>query len=255
MRAVRVNKLLMPALVIVALLGSVWVAKAVDLWQTSGRGQVLLDADGQPDPAGIKGWMTLADVSETYGVPLDAVYVLIGADAGLPPETAMKDLEKLVPGMEVWAVREGVAAYLAGTWAPEMGRFEPEGTSLEDHGASVPVEPTTTSQPTPTPQPAPLSTAEHLSQGGGQGRGQGEGAGSGFVLPQDGSRLPGAEIWGRMTLQEVVDYCQVPLEYLIAELGLPDDVDVHLRMSNLASQLGVEVLTVRDVVTRYQEQP
>ena len=76
MKPIRVNRFLMPFLVVLALLGSVWVAKAAGLWQTSGRGQVLLDASGQPDPAGIKGWMTLADLSETYGVPLDALYAL-----------------------------------------------------------------------------------------------------------------------------------------------------------------------------------
>jgi hypothetical protein len=261
MKAVRVNRFLMPLLVVVTLLGSVWVAKATGLWQTSGRGQVLLDASGQPDSAGIKGWMTLIDVSETYGVPLDALYVLIGADPGVPPETAMKDLEKLVPDMEVWAVREGVAAYLAGAWTPEMGRFEALGIAPEQgeaHGPGAPTavpSPTAAPAPTATPQPTPQPTGEHVPQGQGLGQGQGEGAGSGFVLPQDGSRLPGAEIRGRMTLQEVVDYCQVPLDYLIAELGLPDDVDVHLRMSNLASQMGVEVVTVRDAVTRYQEQP
>ena len=251
MTPIRVNKLLMPVLVVVALLGSVWVAKAAGLWQTSGRGQVLLDANGRPDPAGIKGWMTLADLSETYGVPLDALYVLIGAEASVPPETAMKDLEKLIPGTEVWAVREGVAAYLAGAWTPEMGRFEPDGTGPAAGEVPAHVEPTAVPQPTATPQPPPTPTGEHVPQG----QGQGEGTGSGFVLPQDGSLLPGAEIGGRMTLQEVVDYCQVPLDYLIAELGLPDDVDVHLRMSNLASQMGVEVQTVRDAVTRYQERP
>lgn len=255
MNPVRVNKYLMPVLVVVALLGSVWVAKAAGLWQTSGRGQVLLDASGQPDPAGIKGWMTLADVSETYGMPLDVLYVLIGVDAGLPPETAMKDLEKLVPDMEVWAVREGVAAYLAGTWTPEMGRYEALVSSPEGQETPAPVQPTAAPETAAVPQPAPLPTGEHVPQGEGQGQGQGEGSGSGFVLPQDGSRLPGAEIRGRMTLQEVVDYCQVPLDYLVAELGLPEDVNGGWRMSELASQMGVEVQAVRDAVTRYQEQP
>ena len=55
-----------------------------------------------------------------------------------------------------------------------------------------------------------------------------------------------------MTLQEVMDYCQVPLEYLVAELGLPDDVDTRLWMRDLANQYGIEVSTVREVVERYQ---
>jgi hypothetical protein len=252
-KPIRVNKFLMPVLVVLALLGSVWVAKAAGLWQASGRGQVLLDASGQPDPTGIKGWMTLADVSETYGVPLDALYVLLGADLTVPPETAMKDLEKLVPDMEVSAVREGVAAYLAGAWTPEMGRFAPEGTGPAAGEGPAHVEPTAVPQPTATPQSPPLPSGEHVPQG--EGQGQGEGTGSGFVLPQDGSRLAGAEIKGRMTLQEVADYCQVPLDYLLTELGLPAGVDLQLRMRDLASQMGIEVQTVRDAVTRYQGRP
>lgn len=243
MRTIQVNKYLMPVLVVVALLGSVWVAKAAGLWQTSGKGQILLDESGEPDSAGIKGWMTLDDISTSYGVPLDALYVMIGADPEVPPGTALKDLEKLVPGMEVWAVRLGVAAYQAGLWTPADGRFDGEpADNLPD--------PTPTPLPQPTPTPIPLQ--DHVP-GGGQG--QGEGSGQGYVSPKEGTLLPASEIKGRMTLQEIVDYCQVPLEILIAELGLPEDVDLELRMRDLAGQLGIEVQTVRDVVERYQASP
>jgi hypothetical protein len=248
MKPIRVNKFVMPLVVVVALLGSVWVAKAAGLWQTSGRDQVLLDESGQADPAGIKGWMTLQDVADTYGLPLEAVYALIGAGAEIPADTALKDLESLLPDMEVSLVREGVAAYLAGTWSAADGPYGAEAPEAND-GAPVDVEPTP--EPTQAPDPTVAPTAEHVPQA----QGQGDGSGSGFVLPEDGSRVPGAEIKGRMTLQEVVDYCQVPLDYLIAELGLPADVDAHLRMSELAGQFGLEVQTVRDVVSAYQAQP
>lgn len=246
MKALRVNRYLVPVLAVLALLGSVWVAKAAGAWQTSGRGQILLDESGQPDPLGIKGWMTLDDISSTYGVPLADLYVLIGATEEVPPRTALKDLEKLVPGTEVSAVRAGVAAYLAGLWEPGDGRYGDE---------EVPQElPAPTAMPTPSPEPsqapAALETAvDHVPQG------QGAGSGEGFQLPQDGSRLPGSEIKGRMTLQEVVDYCQVPLDYLVTKLGLPEDVDTSLRMRDLASQMGIEVVTVREVVDDYQAGP
>lgn len=245
MKALRVNRYLVPVLAVLALLGSVWVAKAAGAWQTSGRGQILLSESGQPDPLGIKGWMTLDDISGTYGVPLPDLYILIGATDDVPPATALKDLEKVVPGMEVSAVRAGVAAYLAGLWEAADGRFG---------GDEAPREPTlVTATPAPTPQapedPAQRTMVEHVPQG------QGAGSGEGFVLPQDGSRLPGSEIKGRMTLQEVVDYCQVPLEYLVAELGLPGDVDTALRIRDLANQMGIEVVTVREVVETYQAGP
>jgi hypothetical protein len=229
MKAIRVNKYLVPVLAVVTLLGSVWVAKAAGVWQTSGRGQVLLDEGGTADPQGIKGWMTLNDVSETYGVPLETLYCMIGASPDTSPDTALKDLEKLVPGMEVWALRAEVTAYQDGSWTLEDGQCEDR--AIEE-----------------APQPTP--TAEHVPQGAGEGRG--EGSGEGFSLPQDGSRLAGSEIKGRMTLQEVLDHCQVPLETLLAELGLPDDVDTRLWMRDLANQYGIEVGTVREVVERYQ---
>jgi hypothetical protein len=216
MRAIRVKKYLIPVFAVLTLLGSVWVAKAAGVWQTSGRGQVLLDESGQADPMGIKGWMTLNTVSETYGVPLDELYDMIGASPDVPPDTALKDLEKLVPGMEVWALREAVAAY--------QDKHREDGVVEE--------------------APQPTATPEHVPQR--------EGEGQGFSLPQDGSRLPGSQIRGRMTVQEVVDHCQVPLEYLVAELDLPDDVDTGLWMRDLASQYGIEVSTVREVVERYQ---
>jgi hypothetical protein len=188
--------------------------------------------------------MTLTGVSEAYGMPLDTLYVMIGAERSVPPETAMKVLEKLVPGMEVWAVREGVAAYPAGAWTPDMGRFDALGVLPAETQSSAPPEPTLVLQPVL----APLPTDDHIPQG------LGEGTGSGLVLPQDGSRLAGGEVRGRMTLLEVVDYCQVLVDYLLAELGLAQDVDLHLSMRDLASQIGVEIQAVRDVVTRYQEQ-
>jgi hypothetical protein len=192
---------------------------------------ILVDESGEADPQGIKGWMTLADVSSVYGVPLDALYTMLGAGPEVPPDTALKDLEKLVPGMEVWAVRAGVEAYQDGNRT---------GEAVEE-----------AAPPTPTPAPTPTPSAEeHVPLGTGEGRG--EGGGEGFALPQDGSRLPGSEIRGRMTLQEVVDYCQVPLETLIAELGLPDGTDAQLLMRDLANQYGIEVTTVREIVDRYQ---
>ena len=92
MKAIRVNKYLVPVLAVVTLLGSVWVAKAAGVWQTSGRGQVLLDESGRADPMGIKGWMTLSTVSETYGVPLETLFGMIGAGPDVPPEQLVTEV-------------------------------------------------------------------------------------------------------------------------------------------------------------------
>lgn len=208
MKAIRINGYLMPVLAVLALLGSVWIAKAAGAWQTSGRDQVMLDESGQPDPVGIKGWMTLAGVSEDYGVPLDALYTMIGAAPDLPADTPLKELEGFVPGFSVSTVRAGVAAYLDGSWSPADGPY----VVTEGEGEVA------------TPQPE-----------------------------ETGGRLPASEIKGGMTLQEVIEECQVPLDYLRTELGLPVDVDTGLALRNVAESLGIEVTVVRDAVQLYQD--
>jgi hypothetical protein len=237
MKAIRINQYVVPVLAVLALLGSVWIAQAADLWQTSGRGKVILDESGQPDPEGIKGWMTLAGVSESYGVPLDTLYTMIGAGPDLPADTELKELEGLLPSADVTTVRAGVAAYLDGSWSPADGPYGGEES--------------TQPEPTPAPTATPPPTATHTPMDSGQG--SGDGTGEGVVLPTDGSRLPASEIKGRMTLQQVVDACQVSLEYVVAELGLPADVDTGLLLRDLAGSYGIEVTAVRDVVQRYQD--
>jgi hypothetical protein len=241
MKAVRINKYILPILAVLALQGSIWIAKAAGAWQTSGRGEVMLDESGQADPEGIKGWMTLVGVSETYGIPLDALYIMIGAGPDLPAETELKELEALLPGTGVTAIRAGVAAYRDGSWSPADGPF-----SIEPDEGEAPT-PTATPAPTPASEVTPTPEALHTPQG------TGEGTGERLVLPTDGSRLPASEIKGRMTLQQVVDYCQVPLEYLVTELRLPTNIDTGLLLRDVAASYGIEVTAIRDAVQRYQE--
>ena len=249
MKAIRINKYILPVLAVLALQGSIWIAKAAGAWQTSGRGEVMLDASGQADPEGIKGWMTLAGVSETYGIPLDALHIMIGAGPDLPAETELKELEALLPGTSVTAIRAGVAAYRDGSWTPADGPYSTE----EPEGEVATPTPTATPAPTVAPAAEVTPTPEALHTPQGTGDGTGEGTSEELVLPTDGSRLPAAEIRGRITLQEVVDYCQVPLEYLVAELKLPEDVKTSLLMREIAGLYGIDVTAVRDAVQRYQE--
>lgn len=241
MKPIRVNAYFLPVLIVAALLGSYGVARIARVWQTSGRDEVLLDASGRQDPEGIKGWMTLSNVSETYGVPLDALYTMIGAGPEIAAETELKEIEGLLPGVDASTIRSGVAAYLDGSWTPADAPYG-DGKAAPAEAPEPTVVPTTG----PTSTAAPAATAEHVPQG------EGSGTGEGLTLPTDGSRLAAAAIKGRMTLQEVVDYCQVPLEYLIAELELPADVDTHILMREMLTQYGVDVTAVRDIVGTYQ---
>ncbi len=109
----KVHRYVLPLVLVASLLGSVLIAKAAGYWSTSGKTAVLLDASGQADPEGIKGWMTLADVAATYQVPEAELRGRLGLPADLPMDTALKDIEAIVSGFEVSAVRDVVTAYRA----------------------------------------------------------------------------------------------------------------------------------------------
>lgn len=70
-----------------------------------------------PLPAGevlaaseIKGWMTLRQVSEQCGVPLEELKAELGLPDGVSPDAALRDLRAQVDGFEVELVREVVTA-------------------------------------------------------------------------------------------------------------------------------------------------
>jgi len=70
-----------------------------------------------PLPAGevlaaseIKGWMTLRQVGEQCGVPLEELKAELGLPDGVSPDAALRDLRAQVDGFEVELVREVVTA-------------------------------------------------------------------------------------------------------------------------------------------------
>jgi hypothetical protein len=109
----RVHRYVLPVLLLVALLGSYAAAELTGRWITSGKEMIQLDAGGAADPAGIKGWMTLQQVSDGYNIPLDELYTRLKAPKNLAPTTALKDLESAISGFEVTLVRDQVTAYRA----------------------------------------------------------------------------------------------------------------------------------------------
>jgi hypothetical protein len=118
----KVNPFIAPAVVVVALLGSVFGAQAAGLWSTSGRTAVNLR---QMAPADIKGWMTLQQVSEGVGIPHDELYALAGVPADVPATTALKELEKLAPGFEVSSLRDALAEYVERRASPTPAESAP----------------------------------------------------------------------------------------------------------------------------------
>jgi hypothetical protein len=229
----KVNKFLAPILVLAALFGSYVVAQATGFWSVSGKD--MIDLESMTSSEEIRGWMTLEQVFLGFGIPQEAFYQALGIPADIPPTTALKDLEGLIEGFEVTTVREAVDASLSGT------PLEPE---------PAPVEQVATPTPTPPPSTAPAAEATaHVPQG----EGTGEGTGTGPTPLPPGQVLPGSEIKGRHTLNDIAEQCQVPLAELLAALSLPADTDVHTAVKDLVEEGKIsEIQVIRDVVTALQ---
>jgi len=229
----RVNKFVMPVVVIVALLGTVFTGKAFGYWQTSGRD--MIDPTQPLTSGDIRGWMPLEYLMEQMDLSQDELYAMLGLPPDTPPPTPLKDLESIIE-VKVSEVRRIIAEHL--------------GEPLVEHEDEAHGEATPTLAPTATPVP----TVEHGS-GRGQGAGSGGDEGAGPTPLPAGQILPAAEIRGRMTLEEVSGQCGVRLETIYAGLGLSKDIAPGTILRDLAGQIeGFEVQRVREVVAAHQGQ-
>ncbi len=224
----RINRFVMPLVVIVALLGAAFVAQAAGIWTTSGRDTVHL---AQLQPADLKGWMTLQQVIDGLPISQNALYALAQIPADVPATTALKDLEEVI---SVTELRDLLTAR-AGTAVPAGQRT-----------SSVPTA-APTAQPTVGPA-TPVATAVHT------GSGTGDGTGTGPTPLPAGQILPADQIKGRMTLREVSEQCAVPLDKLLAGLKLAPDTDPNTALKDLIGAGRIaEVTAVQQVVAELQK--
>ena len=224
----RVNRFLMPLIVIVTLLGTTLIAQAAGFWSTSGRDSTDLQ---NMTAADIKGWMTLQQVIDGMQISKEELYAVGGIPLDVPTETALKDLEGVVPDFEISTLREQLAA------------------PANSIGPLAPIEPT----PQPTATPLPESTPVHTQPiTGTQHSGDGTGLGPTPLPP--GQILPADQIKGRMTLRDVSSQCAVPLDQLLAALNLPPDTDPNVAIKDLISQGKLsEVTVVKDAAAQLQK--
>lgn len=242
----RVHRFFMPAIVILALLGVVGAAQAAGQWIVSGR--ALIDPNNMTTSADIKGWMTLQQVADGFGLTPSQLIEIIGLPAEISPDTALKDLEAIVPGFEVSTVRERVAIYLEEAAIPTSEGVQPtairETLTTEGRSTATAID---ASQPTPTVEMTPSVTAtlEHIPGGDGSGP---------TPLPP-GETLAGADIKGNHTLRQISEQAKVALPELLTRLGLPDDINPDTTVRDLVRNGQTsEVQVVRDVVTALQEE-
>ena len=221
------SRWLMPLLTLTLFFGAIGVAQAAGWWETSGRQAV---AAGTMTVDDLKGWMTLQEAADGLGVPATELVALVQAPAGvvLEPETAFKDIEGLVPGFELTAYRDVVQAHLdgrSGTTAAAPATGAPAATqaatpSATPSGTPSAIVPTAPSSVTPTHVPTATPTG-----------------------------TPEGDIRGSMTIREVAEANDVPIDRLLDEAGLPADLDPDLALREIQNVVpGFEIQTVRDAV-------
>lgn len=70
----------------------------------------------------------------------------------------------------------------------------------------------------------------------------------------DYQQIINVDIRGSMTLQELTDETGVPVDYLLGELKLPEDVDKSVRFRVLKARYHFEMSDVKKAVVRYKSQ-
>jgi hypothetical protein len=213
----RVNKFLLPILVLVTLIGSAVTAQLSNNWAVTGKDQVNVDHLTSED---IRGWMTIQQIADGFDLSLDELYDLLELPSDIPYDTALKDLEKILPGFEVNNVKEAI---------------EPN-TILSTADIS----------PTPTPTIPPIlvvetpASLEHEPQSGPT------------PLPAD-YFLAATEIKGRTTLKEIIENGMIPHDDLLLALGLPMEFNTAISVKDLVGKGNVtSVEFLREVVTQFQ---
>jgi hypothetical protein len=232
----RVNRLLMPIIFIVVFGGTILLAQAAGLWTVSGRTSVDLETLTAAD---LKGWMTLQQVIDGIGISKQDLYALVNIPDDVPVSTALKDIEKIVPGFETSTLRDALDAWQAGT-----NPLATQGATGDGTPPVVTLAATATVMTSaPTPESAITAAATHNADGSGTGP---------MPLPA-GQGLPAAQIKGSLTLRQVSEQSAVSLDAVLNELKLPPETSVDMPIKTLIAQSVLsEVTQVRDAVARLQ---
>jgi hypothetical protein len=149
--APKVNSYLFGVGIVVIFMGIILGAQLLGLWSTTGR----VTPSGAPveikgsDPAEIKGWMKLEDISTAYKIPLSEMLLAFKLPADTPGSAAIKDLEGQGENFSATSLRTWVAQRLgvtliATTFAASSGTPKSgtgSGSSNKAPGATPPAKP------------------------------------------------------------------------------------------------------------------
>jgi hypothetical protein len=103
----KINPFVYGIVVLLFFLGIIIGFQQVGVWSTSGK---VTGSGQQVQPSAtdvntIKGWMTIEQVSTTFGVPVTEILFAFDLPANTPATTALKDLESDafdIPSLRTW---------------------------------------------------------------------------------------------------------------------------------------------------------
>ena len=122
------------SLLVAGLAGMIGVSQAAGRWQTKPQMVAYTDAAGKLDADQMRGWMTLADISGGYGIPLERLYAAAKLPSRVAPATRLNQVAATYKlDFEPEQMREAIRGLLGGA-APASGKPSPGSKGVHASG-------------------------------------------------------------------------------------------------------------------------
>lgn len=210
-------------LLVAGLFATVGLSQMWGKWRTQPVMVAYTNIAGKLDPGQIRGWMTLADISGGYGVPLHVLYGATRLPTTVDPATRLNQIAKKYDlDFEPDGIRDVVAGFL-------------------DRPPAL-----------TTPQ-APHTTGTEKSATPGANTGTAERKPSTAQTPPQSHPGGDAEVKGFMTLNEIASKTGAPADYILKTLGIAEAIDPRQPVREWMHSQGKSIQDIRDAVTGYRE--
>ncbi len=210
-------------LLLLGLFGTIGVSQMAGKWRTKPEMVSFTDQTGKLNPAQIRGWMTLNEISAGYRIPLDELYRLGKLPATVDGATRLNQVaRKYGLHFEPDQLRDAVEGRLQIPPTP----VPPTPAPQSSRPAAVP--------PPPAPPAATAPASPH-----------------GAAHPASPSSEE-PEIRGMMTLNEVALKTGVPAEFILKRMNVTAAIDPRLPLREWMHDQGGKIGDVRDAVAAYR---
>jgi Pyruvate/2-oxoacid:ferredoxin oxidoreductase delta subunit len=202
---------------VVGLFATVGLSQMWGKWRTQPAMVGYTNTSGKLDPGQIRGWMTLADISGGYRIPLPRLYEAARLPGSVDPATRLNQIAKTYKlDFEPDAIRDIVGDHLRG--GPAMEKPRPQAPPAS-RAATKPKE----------HRPRPLSAEPKAHPGG------------------------DAEVKGFMTLNEIASKTGAPADFILKSLQITEPIDPRLPVREWMHSQGKSIQDIRDAVAEHRK--